>query len=189
MSIKTRTLTAIAIIALGLVYAAIFAAITSDVTADSIDLVMTLIRIEPWWAFIVIGGLLLGPIWGAGISAVILLGGYIFIGLRLEYYLPISVLQTYARALAYYVAAAVCAGLFSKIASSFKLLLLGAFCSLLLGHLVRLIIEYVRIGWGLPIRGLVESWIHFHGFAVLLLSVVIAGICLAFRHILQACKK
>jgi len=151
--------------------------------------VLTILRFTPDLALIVLGAMLLGPKLGAFIGVIVLLGGVVAAGTGL--FTPTPIWRFPAFAFAQYLAATVVAGLIiTKKGSSYGMSMLAVFCALVLGHFASLVVS--SFGHGATTLGerlfvvlmLTMAWVRYHGFGVIILSLIVPLVYLALGRVL-----
>jgi len=182
MSLRRKLLIALALVLLVRLYW-IGHMVLFDISGDAgRTILLYVIRFAPELIFILLGGLLLGPVWGASVGIAVALSGFVFNGLGIFssvafWHFPIT-------ALLKYVVLAVCAGIFVKRASSLKQTMLVVFCSLILAYSSEMLITYFIDSYMLPLRTFLEIWVHLHGFGVLLQTIFVPLLYLALKRAL-----
>jgi len=186
MSLKKKLLLAIILVSLAQLYWVGFTLLSNNFTNFNLHMnLMLLYGIAPVLALVLLGGLLLGPILGALTSASIVLVSFVFTGLGI--FSSIAFWSFNYPALVLYVLVAVCAGFFSNKASSYRLLMLTVFCSLILGYFSQVLISYFTQNFGTHVTLFVmlEVWVVIYGLGVIVHTLFVPMIYLAIKQILK----
>lgn len=145
-------------------------------------LLLTVWRFAPELTLILLGGMLLGPWWGAFAGVLSMVIDFVFRGIGL---FSISAVWIFpASTLTRHVVIAVCVGLFIKKVSSYNQIMLAVFCSLVLGYLSEIFTEYFVHGheYMLSLPVMLSVWTHLHGLGVFIHTLLAPGLYLLLKR-------
>jgi len=184
MNVRIKLLIALVFVMLGLLYSIGFMVLFNNSDYYFGMTLISISRFTPDMIIIILGGLLLGSVWGASVGALIVLGGFIFAGFGL--FSPIAIWHFPISIFSQYLVSAICVGLIAKKASSYIMIVLSVFCSLLLGHFAGLIVSFFTHRDLLTFSILLRAWVNTNGVGVFLLALLIPIVYLALKQFLPS---
>ena len=186
MNTKTKLIISLALTLLGLLYSTGFMILLNNsVNNNNYDFGMALFtvsRFAPQLIFVLLGGLLLGSVWGVSTAVTILLISFVFTGLGI--FSPLSIWLFPTSTFVQHIVTAACAGFFIKRASSYATIMLVVFCALVLGYFSYILVSYITHRDMLTIPNMLSTWIYIHGFGILMHALLVPAIYLVLRRFL-----